>query len=291
MNKIHNVLVCGGDARQLYAAQALIKNGINVVVKGFEQAGQSELFAQADTDIRRAVSMADAVMLPLPVSRDDVHLNAPLAETKFFLNDIADSAKIGQPFYCGMISAPYTAALQKAGARVFDYFQREELIVANAVPTAEGVLKIALEATPGVLNRSRIAVTGFGRTARVIAHVLIGVGAQVTIFARKYADIESAKAMGCSAYQFENFMDLAPQFSLVINTVPAPVLREAELSRLNPECPVIEIASSPGIDLPSAKRHGIRVISAMSLPGKVAPKAAGEIISDTVINMMKEEYA
>ena len=39
----------------------------------------------------------------------------------------------------------------------------------------------------------------------------------------------------------------------------------------------------------AAEKLGIRMIRALSLPGRVAPKAAGEIIKETVYNMMEEE--
>ena len=38
----------------------------------------------------------------------------------------------------------------------------------------------------------------------------------------------------------------------------------------------------------AAEKLGITVIKALSLPGKVAPKEAGEIIKNTIYNMMEE---
>ena len=52
----------------------------------------------------------------------------------------------------------------------------------------------------------------------------------------------------------------------------------------------IDLASAPGgVDAEAAERLGIKVISALSLPGKVAPETAGEIIKNTVYNIIKEE--
>ena len=52
---------------------------------------------------------------------------------------------------------------------------------------------------------------------------------------------------------------------------------------------MIDLASKPGgVDFEAAKRLGVRVIWALSLPGKVAPITAGEIIKDTVLNILKE---
>ena len=52
---------------------------------------------------------------------------------------------------------------------------------------------------------------------------------------------------------------------------------------------LIDLASLPGgIDAAAAEKLGLRMIRALSLPGKVAPKSAGEIIKETVYNMMEE---
>ena len=52
---------------------------------------------------------------------------------------------------------------------------------------------------------------------------------------------------------------------------------------------MIDLASAPGgVDHQAAEELGIRVIPALSLPGRVAPKTAGEIIKETIYHMMEE---
>ena len=46
-----------------------------------------------------------------------------------------------------------------------------------------------------------------------------------------------------------------------------------------------------GVDFDSAQRMGITAIHALSLPGKVAPKTSGEIIKNTIFNILEEEKA
>ena len=45
---------------------------------------------------------------------------------------------------------------------------------------------------------------------------------------------------------------------------------------------------SAGVDLEAAKELGVKVIWALSLPGKVAPVTAGEMIKNTVLNIINE---
>jgi len=48
------------------------------------------------------------------------------------------------------------------------------------------------------------------------------------------------------------------------------------------------IHSSAGVDLDAATNLGVKVIWALSLPGKVAPVTAGAAIRDTIYNIWQE---
>ena len=45
---------------------------------------------------------------------------------------------------------------------------------------------------------------------------------------------------------------------------------------------------SGGVDFEAAKEYGVRVIWALSLPGKIAPVTSGAIIKNTIMNIIKE---
>lgn len=45
---------------------------------------------------------------------------------------------------------------------------------------------------------------------------------------------------------------------------------------------------SGGVDFDAAKEIGVKVIWALSLPGKVAPVTSGMIIKDTITNIINE---
>ena len=74
-------------------------------------------------------------------------------------------------------------------------------------------------------------------------------------------------------------------------TTPYPSLlfNEETLKYLEPSCLLIDLASKPGgVDMEAAKNLGIRTIWALSIPGKVAPITAADIIKDTILNMLEE---
>ena len=58
---------------------------------------------------------------------------------------------------------------------------------------------------------------------------------------------------------------------------------------MRPGTLLIDLASEPGgVDFPSAGELGIPTVHALSLPGKVAPKASGEIIKNIIYSVMEE---
>ena len=150
----------------------------------------------------------------------------------------------------------------------------------NAVPTAEGAIQIAMEELPITIHGARALVIGYGRLGRALSQRLAGLGAKVSVAARKFADLAWAER------QLEGWLCC---YDLVVNTVPARILSEEDLEDLRPGCLVIDLASKPGgVDLEAAARLGVKVIWALSLPGKVAPVTAGKSIKITIYNILHE---
>ena len=76
---------------------------------------------------------------------------------------------------------------------------------------------------------------------------------------------------------------------LLEKDIPALIFTRKVLSRIPSGSLIIDLASAPGgVDREAADKLDIKVIQALSLPGKVAPKAAGEIIKETIYNIMEE---
>lgn len=160
---------------------------------------------------------------------------------------------------------------------------------ANVPPTAEGAVQIAMEELPITLHGARVLVLGFGRLGKLTAHRFAALGARVSIAARKWADLAWGEAYGYAAEHIERLDGFLCGYDLVVNTVPRKVLTAHRLADLRPGCLVIDLASKPGgVDLDAASHLGVRVIWALSLPGKVAPVTSGKIIRDTIYHILNE---
>ena len=74
------------------------------------------------------------------------------------------------------------------------------------------------------MHGSHALVTGFGRTSKTICALLRSLGAQVTVAARKQADLAWAQVEGMHGVFYEELPAYAGGFDYVVNTVPALVL-------------------------------------------------------------------
>ena len=146
-----------------------------------------------------------------------------------------------------------------------------------------------MEELPTTIHGSRVLVIGFGRVGKLVAHQFQGFGARVSVAARKWEDLAWIEAAGYTAEHTVELEGWLCGYDLVVNTVPAPVLGLTELSDLKPGRLVIDLASKPGgVDFDAAARLGVKVIWALSLPGKVAPVTAGQCIQTTIYNILRE---
>ena len=274
MKREMNIWLAGGDLRQARLARLLAEDGHTV--HGFALEGAEEPLLLQETDMKRA-GLADCVILPLPVSDGAGMLNAPLSSGEHPLTEVLDCLKPGQ-FLCG--GRPGEDALRLA---------REELAIANAVPTAEGAVQLAMEHLPITIHGARVLICGFGRVGRATAQRFGALGAKVSVAARSYGQLAWAQAMGFGAEELSRMSGWLCGYDLIVNTIPARVLGRAELEDLKEDCLILDLASKPGgVDLAAAGDLGRTVIWALSLPGKVAPVTAGAAIRSTICNMLRE---
>ena len=276
--------ILGGDKRQIYLARAMASDGLDVRISCLERGEGTDTLEQVGHE--KLIADCDVILLPLPVTKDGKTLNTPLSEVQIPLDDNFAVLFSGKRVYGGMMEKLLKTSSLWDSVSAFDYYVREELLVGNAVLTAEGAIGMAIQEYEGALNSSRILVTGFGRIGKALCLSLKGLGAQVDCAARKAADLTAIRALGCTPVRYEEIRDA---YDVIFNTVPAQVLTAQRLSCQRPDTLLIELASQPGgMDLEAAHRLGLRVCDGPSLPGRMSPRAAGELIRDTIYHMIQE---
>jgi dipicolinate synthase subunit A len=151
---------------------------------------------------------------------------------------------------------------------------------------------------PKAIMGMRVLITGYGRISKILARQLSALSADVTIAARKPEDLAWARLSGCRTVNISDaakFECCLSCFDTVVNTVPHCVFTRERLALLREDCLMLDLASKSGVEgmdvvskSPYGTVAGVKVIWALSLPGKVAPVTAGEIIADTIFNVIHE---
>ncbi|MCI8776217.1 MAG: dipicolinate synthase subunit DpsA [Oscillospiraceae bacterium] len=288
MNEKINFLIAGGDLRQVYTAKALSQE-YNVYALGLSKNHINTDKINLIENIDDVPYEVDHIILPLPVSQDGEYINAPFSSRKIAASELIPHIKNGGIVFGGKFDDASQKIFTNSGIETIDYFDREELNVLNAVPTAEGAVQIAMEETASTIYGQNILITGFGRISKVLIKILNGMGANVTVTARKYSDLAWAEIYGCKSVHTSSLHECIDKFDIIFNTVPAVLFDEYMLNKLRKDTLMIDLASKPGgVDFDIAGKLGLKVIWALSLPGKVAPVSSGEIIAGTVLNILKE---
>ena len=319
MYRIKKAAVIGGDLRSIAAAGRLRERGCETRLYGFRSCERtsgevdslccssraaddgltaylSKLGEPPAPNLASALDGCDTAILPLPATSDRVHLSMPFSDESLTLDELIYTMKRqGIRLVCGgRLDADFAARCEAEGMTCFDYFAREEFAVANAVPTAEGAIAIALDELAVTLSGSEVLVVGFGRIGKLLAMKLAALGARVTVSARRADDFAWIRALG---YDCADTTRLCDYFSahapvVIYNTVPSHILGRSELELIPEDTLIVDLASNPGgVDIQTAGALGRRVIWALSLPGKSAPLTAGRIVADTICDWAESQMS
>ncbi len=266
------LLVMGGDRRMEYCSERLA-DAFEVYTYGFS--GSKPIW-----ELRQA----DVLVLPY-MSLSGQYINAPSLSHKIPAVSALDMLRYGGTLFGGGLNPEFLSYCAERSAKVYDFFDNEELTVKNAWLTAEGALEIILRKTESAIFETRVLILGWGRVARACAGILKCVGAKINIAARTSHARKDAFNMGFEAAPFIDKKALAGA-DVIINTVPDRVLEREHLELVKKDALIIDLASAPyGVDFRAAEELGLTALLAPGLPGKTAPKTAGRLIAEEIIRI------
>ena len=283
------ISIVGGDLRIIRLIEMLISDGYKVYTYGLEM---SEELLQMDVEmcstIEETVSYSKVVVGPIPLSSDRKNVSTPFSKMKLSLEDFLKVIK-GKKLIAGNILDFFKEELNKENIQYIDLIKREEFAVLNAIATAEGTIQIAMEETQRTVHGSKVLIMGFGRIGKVLAKMLDGIGAKVSCEARKDEDLAWIKAYGFEPIHLNDLNDKLNEFDIIINTIPFQILNNDRLELVKKDVVLIDLASNPGgVDRKAAKEKGLKLIWALSLPGKVAPLTSADFIKEVLYHVLEE---
>lgn len=293
--KTIGLLVC--DLRQLYMARYLADKGFFLHLICSESMNCQKDFKEkllelinigsnirVTYDIDEIIDISNIIVTPVPFNKICEFITIPKFISKINEKDDLSTFLL----YAGLLDKESQDLLNNSNIKYIDYSKSEKLAIYNSISTAEGIIAEAIIAKNTNLHHSKVLVLGYGKCGKTLAWKLKNLDAKVTVCARKEEDLESAYSMGLNTINLHNLIMEINKYDYIFNTIPIIILNEELLSKVNPECVILDIASNPGgVDKNAALRHKISVRHVLGIPGKYAPKSSGEEMAKELINIIK----
>lgn len=265
MVKFVNILILGGDKRQIYLTELLKCQGYNAE------------HILSSNRLKDKIKASDVVVLPLPATKDKITVFNAISEDKIYLSDIREFIDKQMILSCKM---------NFDDKNCIDYSELDTFAIKNAVPTAEGAISIAIKESEKTIFKSNCLVIGNGRIGKILSQLLKQMGANVTVSARRESDIAFIEAFNMNAVHTADINNIAEKFDYIFNTVDFPVIDSKFLEKVKSTALLIELASLPGGINGDKDKAKCKIINAQGLPGKFSPFTAAEILSETIISIL-----
>lgn len=286
------VAVIGGDLRQVAVAEAIARSARQVRTYGLPGLPEDRGVSAASS-LCEALAGAPVVVLPISGIGSNGRVNTLAGQPAVWLDeDFWRSLLPGTLILAGSLPDEYKQMAMAGGHRTIEYAEIDEIAILNSIPTAEGVLQLAMEGLPITIHGCCCFILGLGRTGFSSARLFKAVGADTWVVANRPALRARAYEMGCRALAFAELPGEIGRADLIVNSVPALVLPEQVLALTRPSIYIIDLASAPGgVDFRAAETLGRRAILAPGLPGKVAPESAGRILATALPAIIVRELS
>lgn len=227
----------------------------------------------------------DILIVPIPFTKDNKTLfnieNEIISVNTLIEKIINYNIKM---VFGGLIDKKLIEKLDKNNIKTFDFFEDNSIAILNAIPTAEGAIQTAMEQSFKTIFNSNCLVLGYGRCGKILANMLNGIGANVDVTYRKDEDLAYIKAYSLSPIYLYKIKENIKKYDFIFNTIPYEILNKDILKNINKNTIIIDLASAPGgLDYTYARDLNLKAIYCPSLPGRVAPYTAGEILKNKIL--------
>ncbi len=298
-----NISIVGGDLRivrlaEMYAKEKEINNIYTYGLEKYFEKNLIEINKNSNEDnctrkkyevidenikicntLEETIESSDVIISGMPFTKDNININSPFSKQKITINEISKLLS-GKTFVAGGIPKDLC---DDEKINTIDLLKNEELTILNAIPTVEGTIKIAIEEREETIHESNVLICGFGRIGKILCDRFSNLGANIYCSARKETDLAWIREKRYIPLKYDELNKYSSEFDIVINTVPTIVIDKKELEHFRKDVLIIDLASSPGgINKEYAKGLGIKVITALGIPGKEMPRTAGKYIKDII---------
>ena len=291
MLNFKNVVFLGGDARQLEVIKSCLKMQAKVILIGFDNLQTPPSSTTFKSLAPSNLEDADILVLPIVGSDEKGEVSSVFTKEKLILTDKHVKALPKDCLvFTGIANSYLKSLFLKNNIKLFELLERDDVAIYNSIPTVEGALMMAIQNTDITIHGSESLVLGFGRVGMSLARVLKAIGSNVKVFLRKSSDMARAYEMSLNPFHLSSLAEHVSTVDFIFNTIPSLVLPKEILAMVPHDVLIVDLASKPGgLDYDFAKKRGIKAMLAPSLPGIVAPKTAGKVLANAIIQVLKEQ--
>ena len=217
------------------------------------------------------------LLLPIPTSRDGVHLTGSDVTVSKTLMDVTEGdAVIGYG-----ISTEDAEIIKACGAVCIDLSNDGGFLAENARLTALGAVGYILTSYGVAADGLRFGIVGYGRIGQRLTSYLVALGADVTVYTSKNATRVALGSCGIKTEFYDRERGellIVDGIDVLVNTAPTPLDKTFSGGILPDGLSVIELASGENF-------VGVRgVVKLPSLPERMYPESAAEIYYRAVLN-------
>lgn len=262
------ISILPGDTRMEYTAEAMAKKGGSICSSWSE------------------IPASGYLICGIPFTKDGKMVNTTMPDSisiRSFLGMLTSShIIIGGNLPKGVISY-----CTYHGMKYYDVMSSASFVVQNARLTAEGLLIPLLSKTSFSICDCRVLLTGYGNCGREIADILQLFTNEIYIYDTDPSAVKTARSNHFKTVCEKELRDRnhrIHQVNTIINTSPVNPFHNQIWESFPDRCMIFNIGSF-SLKLPFPLSD--RVIDCPGIPGKYAPKTAGNIIAKQICSHFK----
>lgn len=195
------------------------------------------------------------------------------------LEKVDDHSRI----FCGRFTDEAQALANSRDISLFNFLLDEKFQAVNSRLTAEGALMVMIDHSSKSICDCNVLILGFGRTGAAMARILNKLDISLDIATT--SSLRPAHAFANRILPMRDF-DFSG-YDIVINTVPAPIVKDSQLMSMSKNCVYIDLASKPAVNLEYAKYLEIDADIYPALPAKTCPYSAAQAMYDYVMEVIQ----
>lgn len=287
---LYDFSIIGGDIRQVYLAELLLKDGYSVCCYGL--CDIPRICDQNVVHIKESLPSAlraRSIICPIPFVKLQKLLgsdpNDQIQNMHDFLLHIPDDARL----FSGCIPDEIRNDPAGSGILIYDFMNDLPFVIQNSIATAEGAICEARKAGICNFHDSHCAILGFGQCAQTLCSYSKGLFSSVTIFARKESALARAGIVADHVVPVCDLSKYVSSYSYIFNTIPSRILTNEILKNASRDTVIIDIAEAPGgTDFKAASALGIQALLCPGLPGKYAPLSTAHYMKRTILSVISK---